>query len=78
MGKLEILRMSSYIGIFDTKTKKRLPDLFPTKHIEVRRPASMFEGGYTTMFSTDLHEQLYGKKSLSMKEYGLLSKKYRK
>jgi hypothetical protein len=76
MVKLQIIRMDRYIGVFDPKRKKRLPDLFPTKDMEVRRPASAFESGYTTMISTDLHEQLYGKKSLSMKEYGQLRKKY--
>ena len=76
MSKLEILRFDKYIGVFEPKKKIRLPDLFPKKHIEVRRPASAFEGGYTTMFSTDLHEHLYNKKSLSKREYKSLFKEY--
>lgn len=76
MVKLQIIRMDECIGVFDPKRKKRLPNLFPTKSMEVRRPASAFESGYTTMISTDLHEQLYGKKDLSRKEYDVLRKKY--
>lgn len=74
--RLRLLKLDSHIGVFDTKTKKRLEDLLPKKRITVKRPASAYEKGYTFMESTDLHERLARRRTVSMKEYKKLKVRF--
>lgn len=74
--RYEIMRMGNYIGFYNPCTKKRMCNIYPNKEIKVKRPAKAFEGGYTYMWSSDLHEEMRGKRTVSPEQYKKLKKKY--
>lgn len=74
--RYQLMKFSGYIGVLDTKAKKRLENLIPTKRLTVKRPASAYESGYTFMESTDLHERLGKRRTVSAKELGKLRKRF--
>lgn len=76
--RIEIIKMSKYIGFFDTKTKKRLENLYPTKMVTIKRKAKAYASGYTTYKIGDLHKKMMGRRTISMEEYKKLKKKYKR
>lgn len=76
--RYELLKMSGYIGIFDSKKGRRLNfNLIPKKSVIVKAKASAYEGGYTTYYSTDLHRKLRNKRTINEEELKKLEKMYR-
>lgn len=75
--RLELLKFSDYIGVYDSKKKKRLKNLCPKKSVDIKAKASAFEGGYNIYSSYDLHKKLMKKRTISKKEYNKLSKDWK-
>ena len=75
-GRYELLKMSGHVGVWDTKSKKRLGNLNPKKQIMVKTPASAYEKGYTYRSSTDLHERVGKRRTVSAKELKKLRARY--
>ena len=77
-GRIELIKTSGYIGLYDPIKKKRLPcNLMPNKEVRVKAKASAYEGGYTHYTSTDLHKELMHKRTVSKKQLSKLKKKYK-
>jgi len=69
-GRIELLNLDNYRGVWDTKARKRLPHLFPNKYFNVKVKASAYEGGYTLMRSNDLFQKTRRLgRFISMKQY---------
>lgn len=77
MTRLEIMRMDRYLGFYNPKTHKRYSDLYPNKNVIIKRKATMFEGGYRELEVGDIHKQLMNRRTVSLKEYIKLSKKFK-
>jgi hypothetical protein len=77
--RIELLNLDNYKGVWDTKTKKRLPHLYPNKQFMVKAKASAYEGGFTWLQSDDLKARTRKMgRFITMAEYRKLRKEFRK
>lgn len=64
-GRYQLMKFSGYVGIYDTKEKKRLENLTPTKRVTVKnRPATPYGAKTETRYGlvmTGRYANLKGK-----------------